>query len=307
MKDVPGFHRRIDWNLFKVFNEIVRSGGITKAAEEISRKQSSVSLALKRLEHQLGVKLCTRGPSGFALTDEGQMVAESCEALNALVSAIPSRLQNIGEQLIGRIHVRMIGNIVCDQLDLAIRNFHALHPHVEIAISISTWDAVAGSLLREEADIGISPVRHFRAGLSYHLLFDEVHRPYCGKDHPLFGKTLQHPEELKDYAFVLTGADEPDQLTAYRIAHGMGSRIAGISDSPEEAMRLAKLGLGICFLPEGLAASAVANGSLSPLLTSDSAPHLSIHVITNPAAQRHAARNRFVQEILNLAPLSRKN
>jgi LysR family transcriptional regulator, transcriptional activator for bauABCD operon len=302
MKDGPGFQRRVDWNLFKVFHEIVRSGGITRAAEEISRKQSSVSLALKRLEEQLGVKLCTRGPSGFALTDEGQIIAEACETLSSLVAAMPSQLQNIGEQLVGRIYVRMIGNIVCDHLDRAIGNFHALHPYVEIAISISTWDTVAGSLLREEADIGISPVRHFRADLSYHLLFEEVHRPYCGRNHPLFGKTFQHPAELKDHAFVLTGADEPDQLTAYRIAHGMGSRIAGISDSPEEAMRLAKLGLGICFLPEGLAASAVAQGELSPLLGSGSAPRLSLYVITNPAAQRHAARDRFVQEILAQTP-----
>jgi DNA-binding transcriptional LysR family regulator len=298
MKETSSFHRRIDWNLFRVFYEIVRSGGVTRAAVEISRKQSAVSLALKRLEDHLGVKLCTRGPSGFSLTDEGQIVADTCERLNSLIADMPSRIQHIGEELVGRINIRMIENIVCEEFDLAIRDFHALHPHVEIVISICTWDAVAGSLLREEADVGISPVRHFRADLSYHLLFEEVHRPYCGRNHILFGKTLEHPADLKEYAFILTGADEPDQLTAYRIAHGIGSRIAGLSDSPEEAMRLAKLGLGICFLPEGLASRAVADGSLSPLLSADSAPRLSIFVITNPSAHRHVARDRLVQEIL---------
>ena len=299
MKDGSGFHRRVDWNLFRVFHEIVRSGGITKAAGELSRKQSAVSLALKRLEDHLGVKLCTRGPSGFSLTDEGMIVAEACELLNSLVAEMPERLKTMGEQLVGRIHVRMIGNIVCEELDRAIRSFHVIHPQVEIAISVSTWDAVAGSLLREEADVGISPVRHFRADLSYHLLFEEVHRPYCGRGHPLFGRSLVTPEELSAHAFVLTGADEPDQLTAYRIAHGMGSRIAGISDSPEEAMRLAKLGLGICFLPEGLAAGAVAQGELCPLLDGEAAPRLGVYIITNPAAQRHAARDRLVDEMLS--------
>ena len=298
MKDKPSFHRRVDWNLFRIFHEIVRCGGITRAAAEIGRKQSAVSLALKRLEDHLGAKLCTRGPTGFAPTDEGLIVAEYCESLYATVANMPSRLQNIHEELVGRIFVRMIGNIVCEELDRALRNFHALHPRVEIVISISPWDAVAGALLREEADIGISPVRHFRADLSYHLLFNEVHRPYCGKGHPLFGKSPHNPEDLKDHAFVLTGADEPDQLTAFRIKHGIGSRVSGMSDSPEEAMRLAKLGLGICFLPEGLAAAAVEQGSLFPLLSADSAPHLSLYVITNPAAQRHAARDLFVQEIL---------
>jgi hypothetical protein len=46
----------------------------------------------------------------------------------------------------------------------------------------------------------------------------------------------------------------------------------------------------------------VAQGELSPLLGSGSAPRLSLYVITNPAAQRHAARDRFVQEILAQTP-----
>lgn len=38
--------------------EIVRAGGITRAAAEMSRKQSAISLPLKKLEDHLGVKLC---------------------------------------------------------------------------------------------------------------------------------------------------------------------------------------------------------------------------------------------------------
>lgn len=297
-KDISGFHRRIDWNLFRTFHEIVCAEGVTRAAEAIARKQSAVSLALKRLEDHLGVKLCHRGPGGFALTDEGLIVAETCATLQAMVSAMPSQIEMRAEQLVGRINISMIGNIVCEKLDVAIRNFHARHPQIQIGIDICTWDVVAGALLREASDIGLSPVRHFRADLEYHLLFDEIHRPYCGKGHPLFGRRFENPSELRDHAFVLTGNDEPDELTAYRIAHGLGTHIAGLSDSPEEAMRLAKLGLGICFLPEGLAADAVAQGQLSPLLSFDSAPRLSVYVITNPGANRHMARDRLVHEIL---------
>lgn len=297
-RDNSSFHRRIDWNLFRTFHEIASAEGITRAAENIARKQSAVSLALKRLEDHLGTKLCRRGPGGFSLTDEGLIVAETCEALNAMVSSMPSRIEKLAEQLVGRINIKMIGNIVCEKLDAAIRGFHTRHPQVQISIDICTWDAVAGSLLREVSDIGFSPVRHFRADLEYNLLFEEVHRPYCGSGHPLFGRTFDDPSELRDEPFVLTGNDEPDELTAYRITHGLGSRIAGLSDSPEEAMRLAKLGFGICFLPDGLAAEAVSQNQLSPLLGYDTAPRLSIYVITNPAAQRHLARDRLVHEIL---------
>jgi DNA-binding transcriptional LysR family regulator len=299
MNDSSGFHRRIDWNLFRTFREIVRAEGVTRAAEEIARKQSAVSLALKRLEDHLGVKLCNRGPGGFSLTDEGAIVAEACEVLHSVVSGMPSRIEKRADQLVGRINIKLIGNIVCEKLDVAIGRFHAQHPQVQITLDICTWDVVAGALLREVSDIGLSPVRHFRADLEYNLLFNEIHRPYCGRGHPLFGRTFADPSELRNYAFVLTGADEPDELTAYRITHGLGTHIAGLSDSPEEAMRLAKLGLGICFLPEGLAADAVTQGQLTPLLSFDSAPQLSVFVITNPAAHRHLARDNLEQEILS--------
>ena len=83
------FYRKLDWNLFKVFSIIVECGGITAAAELLDRKQPSISLALKRLEVRLNVRLCERGPSGFELTDEGRALADTCFKLKSLVRGVP--------------------------------------------------------------------------------------------------------------------------------------------------------------------------------------------------------------------------
>ena len=44
----------------------------------------------QRIEAELGVTLCRRGPRGFVLTDEGMLVAETCRSLNSLVRNVPS-------------------------------------------------------------------------------------------------------------------------------------------------------------------------------------------------------------------------
>ena len=44
------FARNVDWNLLKVFLEIVRAEGIGAAARNLNKQQPSVSAALKRLE-----------------------------------------------------------------------------------------------------------------------------------------------------------------------------------------------------------------------------------------------------------------
>ena len=296
-KSLTPFARNLDWNLLKTFQEIVQSGGVSRASRSLGRKQPALSLALKRLEAHLGVTLCVRGPQGFELTDEGRLVAEACRALTGLVEQVPRRIANISEEVVGRVSIQVISSLVCDRLDNAISRFHGSHPHAEIIIDITTWDSVAGALLRDEIDIGVAPADTLRGDLKYDFLFEEVHRPYVGRTHPLFGRSLQDPAELRSEAFVLTGADEPDLLTAYRARHGLGRSVAGLSEHLDEAKRLTILGVGICFLPDGFAEPDVQAGRLWPLLERGDRPSMPVYVITNPRAPRKRARELLLSEI----------
>ncbi len=296
-KNLANFSRTLDWNLLKTFHEIVQSAGISRASRSLGRKQPAVSLALKRLEAQLGVTLCVRGPSGFELTDEGQLVADICNSLFGLVQRVPQKLSNMSEQVAGRVSIQVISSLVCDKLDLAISRFHGSHPKAEIVIDITTWESVAGALLREEIDIGVAPAHMPRSDLRYDFLFEEVHRPYVGRTHPLFGKPFTDPAALAGEAFILTGADEPDLLTAFRIRHGLGRLVVGFSEHLDEAKRLTTLGVGICFLPEGFAEPDVRTGRLWPLIEKGEQPSMAVFIITNPRAPKKLARQMLLSEI----------
>jgi DNA-binding transcriptional LysR family regulator len=291
------FSRNVDWNLLNTFHEIAEAGGVSRAGRAMRRKQPALSLALKRLEAQLGVTLCRRGPRGFMLTDEGMLVAETCRSLNAMVRSVPKRLGNLTEEIRGRISIQIISSLVCERFDAAISRFHDRHAKVEILIDITTWDSVAAALLRDEIDIGVASAQTLRSDLRYDFLFDEVHNAYCGKSHRLYGKRFDNPSALGGEAFVLTGADEPDLLTAYRKRHGLGLSVAGFSEHLEEAKRLTVLGIGLCFLPEAFAAPDVEAGRLWPLLVHSERPSMPVFVITNPRAPNKLARQLLLAEI----------
>jgi DNA-binding transcriptional LysR family regulator len=295
--DADSFSRKLDWNLLKAFHEIAESGSISQAALVLSRKQPTLSLALKRLEEHLGASLCSRGTRGVALSDEGRLLAEQCSRVNRLVREIPSRMAKVGQEVRGQLKLQLISNIVCPLLDRTLVTFHRRHPHVEILIDIAAWEAVGRALLRNERDIGIAPARFHHAELSYRLLFVEAHRAYCGRAHPLFGQTINDPAVLANYGFVLTGADEPDQLTRFRLRYGLGRNAVGLSEHLEEARRLVLLGLGICFLPDSYAEPDVVEGRLWPLTGAADAPSMEIFVITHPSAPRHLARQLFLKEL----------
>ncbi len=296
-KGIASFSRNLDWNLLKTFHAIVQSEGLSRASGTLGRKQPALSLALKRLEQQLGVKLCERGPGGFALTDEGLLVADTCGSLNGLVQRLPKKIANASDEVAGRVSIQVVSCLVCDRLDSAISRFHGSHPKAEIIIDIKTWDSVAGALLRDEIDIGVAPASSLRADLKYDFLFDEVHRPYVGPSHRLFGRTFDDPGALASEAFILTGADESDALTEFRTRHGLGRVVAGLSEHLDAAKRLTLLNVGICFLPERFAEPDVQAGRLWPVLAESERPSSPIFIITNPHAPRKLARQLLLLEI----------
>ena len=286
----------LDWNLLKYFSVIVEAGGVTRAAEKLGRKQPALSLALKRLEQRLNSRLCQRGPGGFALTEEGRRLAENCAHLSDFIRYLPETINEAVPAVRGTIRIRLISNLVDRHLDDVIATFHQKYPNIEILVDVETWSNVLNSVLRQEIDIGVAPSQRKRAELVYLPLFKELYRPYCGRGHSHYGKTTTNPKDLADEPFVLTGSDEPDQLSEFRLRHGLGRRVAGISAHLEEAKRLTILGVGICFLPVGYAAPDVASGRLWPLLGKRELPSTPIYIITNPKAPSHQSRQLFIDE-----------
>jgi len=289
------FARNLDWNLLRTFYEIVNAEGVSEAARRLNRGQPSISMALRRLEQHMGTILCRRGPGGFSLTLNGELLAEKCATMFGVASSIPNTLADASVEIRGRLRVQLISNLVGNHIDDAIEQFHRKFPNVEIFVSIATWDVIQRSVMRNEVEIGIAPVTLRTAGLRYDILFEETYRPYCGRRHPLFGKTISRPEDLAEYAFILTGADEPESLTRFRQRSGLGTHLAGLSEHLEEARRLTILGVGLCFLPEAFADKDVNNGNLHPVLAAGTDPVSTIFVISNPDAPQHHACDRMLE------------
>ncbi len=276
------FAKSLDWNLLKIFHEIVKSKGVTSASVSLSRKQSTISHSLKKLENELGVILCLRGPRGFELTDEGQFLFEQCDPIFKRVDGIQSNIDNLMEDIHGQIKIQMISNIVCSKLDIIFESFVAQYPHVELDIEIVPWEGISKAVLRGNIDIGISPISIKNQELCYDLLFKEHHRAYCCKGHRLFGKKVKKFENLSEEKFVLTGTDEPEQLTKFRMKYHLGHHVGGASSSLEEAKRLTLSGAGICFLPEGFTDTEVKQKKLWPITPLIEDLALNVFVISHP-------------------------
>lgn len=297
MRDEELFRRNIDWNLFKTFDEIVRSGGVTAASQKMNRNQPALSLALKRFEEHFGAPLCQRGPGGFALLEEGEIVAETCRQIARIIEELPARLASRAEDLQGILRMRLVTDVVCPDLDEAVRRFRMRHAGVELALDNGSQETIVRALLANEIDIGIASKRTRAAELAYEPLYAEIHQAYCGRDFRLYGEKIDDLSRHAGEPFLLGDADEPSALKTYRARTGIGRKIAARSDNIAELRRLTILGLGICFLPSHCVEQDVAAGRLWPLTPGRQDWKVDIFLISNPSAPRASLRDHFVSEL----------
>lgn len=287
------FGRRLDWNLLKTFYDIVQSNGITAAANVGWRKQSTISLALKRLESNLGIRLCQRGRAGFSLTDEGRILYEYVRKAYNHIEEIPSALENARQSISGVLNVAIVSNLYEEIINDIFKTYTGINNDVTLNIDVMPWESISNSVINNDYDIGISPILYKHGDLRYDFLVREFHGIYCGMQHPLFGKS-PGIAALADEAFVLTGSDEPDSLTSFRLRHRLGHKVTARTPNLEEARRLTVAGVGICILPEQLVVSDVAGGSLWPLVERSEEMSCDIYAITNIHAPKRLAKEAFV-------------
>lgn len=124
----------INYELFKMFDKVVKTGSFTKAAEEMFVSQSAVTQAIKRLEDQLDGTLFVRSKTGVTLTEAGKELYD-------FVKQSVETLDNAGRVFIehknlerGTVRITCGSTLAKLILEDAIIKFAKDYPNVEISI-----------------------------------------------------------------------------------------------------------------------------------------------------------------------------
>jgi len=307
------FVTNLDWNLLRTFVVIVEEGGITAAATRLLRRQPTISVALGRLEAQIGNRLIDRGGGAFRLTSVGQELYKDCAEIYSGVSRLEEVANTATRTLAGNIEISLASHVVTPILDHALTRFHKQHPQVTYRINVGTSEDVARAVLDKSASLGICLLNKRLAKLEYEVLFREFFGFFCGPPHPLFGKKNLRIKDLRDCSAVSFGTDSMGDalrpVAQYRQQHDLDHNIIGRSTHLEEIRRMITCGLGIGPLPVHVVDQDIRDGTLWRLPPYDNPPAVDIHLVTNPSKRLNRAEAAFIEtlkgEIINLPFASR--
>lgn len=125
-----------DWNDWQAFTCVAELGSFTRAAERLARPKSWVSMAVARLEQQLGLRLLERSTRKLRLTDDGQRLLSQLSPLFARLGEIADAARDTRDEPRGVLRIATpyefgsmsLGEVVCEVL--------ARYPELEIDVDI---------------------------------------------------------------------------------------------------------------------------------------------------------------------------
>lgn len=251
-----------DLRLLRIFIAIAESGGLAAAELRLNISRSVISRHLKDLETRLGVRLCERGRSGFALTEEGGTVLDAARRLLAQIEGFRREVAELHGAMRGELNLAVFDKFVTNpecRLADTVAAFGAGAPGVTLNVHVASASAIEKGVLEGSFQVGVHPFHRASESLLSWPLFGEQMWLYGAPEHPLLrGGAKPDEAALRAASFVGLGYHSPNMERFWRL----GLEPAARAYDQEASVLLIRSGRYLGFLPEHYARSFEQAGEL---------------------------------------------
>lgn len=188
----------MELHAIRVFLTVAIEKSFSRAAEKLLRTQPAISLAVQRLESELGEKLIDRSGKELLLTDAGKIVLEYARRFETLEGDMGNALNEMRDNSAGQL---VIGANESTTLYLIqhIVQYRDLYPKVKVRIRRSLSSKIPAQLIDGELELGV---------ISYDPNDDRLEASVIYTDHLAFVVSPQHRfAQLKQVSITELGME----------------------------------------------------------------------------------------------------
>jgi DNA-binding transcriptional LysR family regulator len=143
----------LDVDQLKTFLAIADAGSFTRAADEVNKTQSAVSMQMKRLEEQLGRPLFSKDGRGTKFTRDGERLMDYARRIVALSDEAVSAFSK--PDITGTIRFGTPDDYAEFFLPVILGRFARTHPQVTVDVECLPSIELSGRTQRGEIDIAV--------------------------------------------------------------------------------------------------------------------------------------------------------
>jgi LysR family hydrogen peroxide-inducible transcriptional activator len=184
---------------------VAREKHFGRAAEACFVSQPTLSVAVKKLEDELDVKIFERGGSEVSVTPLGEQIVRQAQQVIEQASAIKEIAKSGKDPLSGPLRLGIIYTIGPYLLPDLVRRAIELTPQMPLMLQENFTVKLLEMLRTGELDCAIMAEPFPDAGLAIAPLYDEPFMTALPRSHPLAKRKSISAEELKKETMLLLG------------------------------------------------------------------------------------------------------
>ncbi|MBN7796412.1 LysR family transcriptional regulator [Parahaliea mediterranea] len=239
----------MDLRKLDIFATVARLGSFSQAAQQLHMAQPAVSIAVRKLEEELGLALFDRSGRRVRLTAEGR---ELCQRAEAILGQVAELERQFGERrglMRGELTVSCPSMVATYYLPEFLGEFLGEHPGLTASVSQLGTTHVRRQLLEGELELGViseDGAADELAQLERVPLLEQPILLCMAEHHPWAGRARIDIEELHGSPMVVyeSGYFIRDQLDRLCRARDVSPELRMQSNFLPLLVRMVKQGLG---------------------------------------------------------------
>lgn len=277
----------VNLELYKVFYYVAKTLSFSEASKVLYISQSAVSQNIKLLEQKLQVSLFQRSTKKVSLTHDGELLYEHVAPAIHLLQSGESSLSETKDLSKGKLHIAASDTICRYYLIDYLEKFHRAYPHIEIRVTNRT--SLKGVALLADGVVDLMITNLPNTGISEEMNVTVTHRFQdifiCSSSFYSQNKTLSEAtldfKTLVTHPILMLEKNSTTSQYLYQLAKASDVYLHPAIElgSIDLLVDLARIGLGISFVPDFVCEKMATSLIQIPIL--DKIPTRHIGIVTH--------------------------
>jgi LysR family transcriptional regulator, low CO2-responsive transcriptional regulator len=235
----------------KVFETVARLTSITRAAEELSLTQPTVSMQIKQLTQNVGVPLFEQIGKKLYLTESGKELLATCQEIFDRLSRFEMKIADFQGLKQGKLKIATITTTKYF-MPRALAPFCKLYPGVEVALEITNHERVLERLNQNLDDLYIISKIPERLDVALHPFLENPLVVIAPKHHPLAQEQNIPIARLQDEPFIMRERGSGTRAAVEQLfaKHGVSVKVRLELGGNEAIKQAIGVGFGISVLSQ---------------------------------------------------------